>query len=123
MGETQKEPERKKRVRIVMKDSDREVLRKNLAAVFRLCGADDNLIADTITHGSLGMETWMQRWITHHTDYVKNGLTQDAFRMGFFAWIRYKVTAEVVDRLEITDETRKWADRVYGREQKEEKGI
>ena len=95
--------EKKKRVRIVMKDRDREVLRKNLAAMFKLCGADDSLIADTITHGSLNMETWIQRWITHHTPYMEKGLTQDAFRMGFFAWIRYKVKAEVVEKLEITE--------------------
>jgi hypothetical protein len=74
--------EKKKRVRIVMKDRDRKVLRKNLAAMFRQCGADDDMIADTITHGSLNMETWMQRWITHHTPYMEKGLTQDAFRMG-----------------------------------------
>ena len=121
MGKTQKEPEKKKRIRIVMRDEDRKVLRKNLAAMFRQCGADDDMIADTITHGSLSMETWMQRWITHHTDYVEKGLTQDSFRMGFFAWIRYKVKAQVVEKLEITDETRKWADKAYGREQNEGK--
>jgi hypothetical protein len=34
-----------------------------------------------------------------------------------FAWIRYKVKAQVVEKLEITEETRKWADKAYGRGQ------
>ena len=110
---------KKKRNRIVMKEADRQTIRKNLLFSFMHCGASEELAMDVITHGSLPMETWIQRYICHETDYVEKGLTEDNYRAGCFAWMAYKAMQEVVHGLKVTEETRELAAKVAKR--KEEK--
>jgi len=95
----------KKRVRIVMKQKDRDTLRHNLVFTFKTCGASEEQAMAAVTTGSLPMEVWIQRWICHHTNYQTAGLTEQNFRKGCFAWIYYKATVEVAEYLEISDET------------------
>ena len=96
-----------KRVRVVMKPVDKANLRRNLMTTFRTCGATDAQALRALTHGSLPMEVWIQRWICHHTDYPSAGLTEDNYRKGCFAWMYYKAVVEVVEKLDITDAVRK----------------
>lgn len=99
--------EGKKRIRVVMKQADKDDLRRNLLFTFKTCGATDAQALRALTHGSLPMEVWIQRWICHHTDYQTAGLTEDNYRKGCFAWIYYKATVDVADKLEVTESTRK----------------
>ena len=94
---------RKKRApfkRLVMRQEDRDTIRRNLMFGFRCWGASEEQALKAITNGSHGgMEVWIQRWITHNTEYVTSGMTEDVFRAGLFAWVYYKATAEIVTGL------------------------
>lgn len=83
-----------------MRQEDRDTIRRNLMFGFRCWGASEEQALKAITNGSHGgMEVWIQRWITHNTDYVTSGMTEDVFRAGLFAWVYYKATAEIVTGL------------------------
>jgi len=86
--------------RLVMRQEDRDTIRRNLMFGFRCWGASEEQALKAITNGSHGgMEVWIQRWITHNTEYVTSGMTEDVFRAGLFAWVYYKATAEIVTGL------------------------
>lgn len=106
---------RKKRApfkRLVMRQEDRDTIRRNLMFGFRCWGASEEQALKSITNGSHGgMEVWIQRWITHNTDYVTSGMTEDVFRAGLFAWVYYKATAEVPAALKPDPEMKEMAER------------
>ena len=86
-----------RRARVVMPDRDKEDIRINVLRNFQRLGAGRDDAERTLSAGSVPIWTWMSRWICHHTDYPETReITQDKFFLSFYAWIRYKATAEVL---------------------------
>ena len=93
--------------RVKMAQRDKDALRRNLLLTFATCGASDVQARKALDTGDPTMLEWIQRWICSHTDYDKEGLTEDSYRKGCFAWILYKAAVEVAGKLEVTEATRK----------------
>lgn len=101
----EKQPKpRAKSVRIVFpqdhKDKIAIVIRKTLMS----CGLTEDQANWARTAGSQGMQGWIEWWIGHHTDYPEtrktNGTVLNSqILQGIGAWIFYKATVQVADKL------------------------
>ena len=96
--------DKKKIVRIVMKDEDKEDILVNLVRNFMAVGATKEQAEACSNTGSVPMHLWISRWICHHTEYAETHEMTDAmFKKGLYAWIHYKATVEVLDKLELPE--------------------
>lgn len=88
-----------KRIRIVMPDSDKAVITRNLLHNFKECGLTEEESEEIINSGSVPISTWISRWICHNTDYKSVGkVTESFYKQGAAAWMYYKATAQVLKR-------------------------
>lgn len=95
---------RAKGIRVVFppehKDKIAVVIRKTLMS----CGLTEDQANWARTAGSQGMQGWIEWWIGHHTDYPEtrktNGTVSNSQILhGIGAWIFYKATVQVADKL------------------------
>jgi len=92
-----------KKLRVVFPQEHREHIARILRNTFMHCGLSMEQADKARTAGSQGMQKWIEWWIGRHTDYLetkKSGrITNSQILQGLGAWIYYKSTVEVVDKL------------------------
>lgn len=98
-GRMRKKAKSTKRIRIVMSNSDKAVIVRNLLHNFKECGLTEEESEELINSGSVPITTWISRWICHNTDYKTVGqVTESFYKQGAAAWMYYKATAQILKR-------------------------
>ena len=85
-----------RRTRFVMKESDKEYLRKFLVYNFTRMGATEEQAKRAIDSRTPSMLKWIVAWIGHNTKFQETGWTAEILKRAMYAWIHYKATVETI---------------------------